>query len=431
MKARLARISRGRWIFIGLVLGALALAAVFIMRGRANAASPFQTEKAGRGTLTATVGATGTVRARQSAVLMWQTGGTVETVNVEVGDTVQKEAVLASLEKTSLPQNIILAEADLVDAQQNLEDLLNSDTSRAKALIALRDAKDAYERAYDYRQGLNNKIDIQKVTYVMFRGQRIPQIKYYKGYADAETIAKADEDLALKKAALDDAQRSYDRLKDGPNSAEVAGAEARVAAAQATLNMGRIAAPFAGTVTQVESAPGDQVNAGGMAFRVDDLSDFLVDVQVSEVDINSVSLGQEVTLTFDAILGKTYHGKVIEVGQAGNLDQGVVNFTVTVQVTDADEQVKPGMTAGVNIVVTQLKDVLLVPNRAVRVVDGKRVVYVLRDGQPVKVAIRLGPSSDTFSALADGDLKEGDAIVMNPPVEFGPGGGPRGGGGPF
>jgi HlyD family secretion protein len=97
-----------------------------------------------------------------------------------------------------------------------------------------------------------------------------------------------------------------------------------------------------------------------------------------------------------------------------------------VQLTDADEKVKPGMTAGVNVVVTELQDVLLIPNRAVRVVDNKRVVYVLRDGQPVKVEIRLGPSSDTFSSLADGDINEGDLIILNPPTEFTPGG-PRGG----
>jgi len=70
MKAGLSRIGRGRWIIIGLALAALAVAAFFIVRGRANAANPFQTEKAERGTLTATVGATGTVRARQSAILM-------------------------------------------------------------------------------------------------------------------------------------------------------------------------------------------------------------------------------------------------------------------------------------------------------------------------------------------------------------------------
>ncbi len=141
---------------------------------------------------------------------------------------------------------------------------------------------------------------------------------------------------------------------------------------------------------------------------MDDLSSLLVDVEISEVDINSIAVGQPVTLTFDAILGSEYHGEVMQVAQAGNTVQGVVNFTVTVKITDADEQVKPGMTAAVNITVKELKDVILIPNRAVRLVDGKRVVYLLRDGLPVQVEVRLGSSSDTMSVLADGDVKEGD-----------------------
>jgi len=118
----------------------------------------------------------------------------------------------------------------------------------------------------------------------------------------------------------------------------------------------------------------------------------------------------------------------------GNVTQGAVNFTVTVEITVADEQVKPGMTAVVNIVVNALKDVLLVPNRAVRLVDGQRVVYVLRNGQPVEVKITLGASSDTVSEVVSGDLKEGDLIILNPSTTLispggGMGGGPFGGGG--
>ena len=107
--------------------------------------------------------------------------------------------------------------------------------------------------------------------------------------------------------------------------------------------------------------------------------------------------------------------------------QGVVNFKVTVELADADTHVKPGMTAAVNIVVNEMQDVVLVPNRAVRLVDGERVVYLLVDGEPVLTEIRLGPSSDTVSVVAGGDVKEGDTVVLNPPVEFGPGGGPGGG----
>jgi len=102
----------------------------------------------------------------------------------------------------------------------------------------------------------------------------------------------------------------------------------------------------------------------------------------------------------------------------------VVNFTVTVRITDADEQVKPGMTAAVNITVKELKDQILIPNRAVRLVDGQRVVYVLEGGLPVMVEVRLGSSSDTMSVLADGDIQEGDAIILNPPANFETGGGP-------
>lgn len=430
MKSFFSKISRRTWIIIGVVLvGLIAIVAINV-RSKAATTGTYQTAQVQRGGLTALVGATGSVRARQSAVLVWQTTGTVDAVNVKVGDTVSKDNALASLNQASVPQNIILAQSDLVSAQKALDDLKSSDTARAQALIALHNAQDAYNKSYDYRQELNNKIDLTKTVWIKFGNRLIPQVKFYKGYADADTIANADADLALKKGQLDDAQRAYDRLKDGPNPDDLAAAQARVDAAQATLNMARILAPFNGTVTQANPLPGDQVSAGQVAFRVDDLSTLLVDVQVSEVDINSVSVDQPVTLTFDAILGKTYNGSVVEVSQAGDSSQGAVNFTVTVQLTDADALVKPGMTAAVNIVVNQVKDQLLIPNRAVRILDGQKIVYVLKNGQLQQVAVTLGASSDTMSVVLGGDLKEGDLIVLNPPTQFqAPGGGGGGGGG--
>jgi HlyD family secretion protein len=428
MKEFFAKISKRNWIIIGMVATAILVVAL-VARGRSSASSAgaYQTETVKRGELTATVGATGTVRSSQSATLLWQTAGTVEHVNVKVGDKVHRNDVLATLAKTSLPQTVILAEADLVAAQKAFDDLFSSDTDRAQAWIALLDAQDAYDKAYDYRQELNGKIDLTKIVYVKFGNRLVPQVKYYKGYADAETIADADADLALKKAQLDDAQRAYDRVKGGPNQDDLAAAQARIDAAQATLNMARILAPFDGTVTQANPLPGDQASAGVTAFRIDDLSSLLVDVQVSEVDINSIAVGQPVTLSFDAISGAApYNGEVVEVSQAGDVSAGAVNFTVTVELTDADPQVKPGMTAAVNIVTDQVKGQLLVPNRAVRLVDGNRVVYILVDAKPVKKDIRLGASSDAMSVVLVGDLKEGDLVILNPPVEFTPGG-PRGG----
>jgi HlyD family secretion protein len=422
MKKFFSKFSRRTWIIAGIILVILIVAAFLFTRNGNQQVSLFQTAAAERGSLQATVGATGSVRAKQSATLVWETTGIVEKVNVSVGDKVSKDEILASLAKSSLNQSVILAEADLESAKKALEDLLTSDTPRAQALRTLDTAEEAYKKAYNYRLGLNGKIDI--VDTYLDRG--VPKVRYTRGYADKETIADADEKLALAEAQLNDARRSYERVKNGADPADVASAEARVAAAQSTLDMARIIAPFNGTVTQADPAAGDQVSTGTAAYRLDDLTHLLVDVQVSEVDINTVTIGQESTLTFDAVLGRSdhYHGKVVKVSQAGDTVQGVVSFTVTIELTDADEYVKPGMTAAISIIVEEVKDVILIPNRAVRLVNDERVAYLLVDGQPKPVNVTLGSTDGINSVLVTGDIKEGDPVILNPPSMMG---GPFGG----
>jgi HlyD family secretion protein len=400
-----AMIALGAVVVLGIVLAAA-------LPRKAAADTLYQTEAAARGDLSAMVGATGTVRAVQSVTLAWQTSGIVETVSAGLGDAVQEDETLASLEQSSLPQNVILAEADLATAQQSLEDLLESDTARANAAIALREAQEEYDDAVEYRESLEGKIDIEYIIWV--GGQ--PKVKTRRGYADEAEKAEADEDAALKLGQLEDAQRTYDRLKDGPNPQDVAAAKAKVAAAQAVLDQAKIIAPFGGVVTDASVLPGDQVKAGEMAFQVDDLSRLLIDLEVSEVDINSISVGQEVTVNFDAVQGKEYRGVVAEVAGAGAASNGSVDFKVTVELTDADDLVKPGMTAAVLIQVRNIQDALLVPNRAVRVEDNQRVVYVLEGDALKTVEVRLGATSDAYSEVVGGDLKEGDLIVLNPPA---------------
>jgi HlyD family secretion protein len=406
------------------------------------------------------------VRANQSAVLAFQTGGIVERVRVEVGDRVREDAVLAELESSSLPQQVILAHADLVAAQQALDDLLNSELAAAQAQLALAQSRDElrdaeYDRTVNQQgnRGSSETIDIAEARVLLAQGQAdqmrdiynrlygLPEtdpqralaltnyarardelrsaertLNWYLGAPNEIDQALFDANVAIAQARLEDAQREWDRLSDGPDPADVEAAEARIDAAQATIDLARVTAPFDGTITTVEIMPGDLVTAGTVAFRLDDLSRLLVEVDVPEVDINRIEPGQEVSLTFDAIPGATYSGAVTDVGLAGEALQGVVNFEVTVEILDADEAVRPGMTAAVNIVVEQIGDVLLVPNRAVRVQDGQRVIYILRDGQPVAIPIVLGASSDTESQVLEGDLAVGDLIVLNPPLEFEQGG---------
>jgi len=422
-------VKRHRWISISVGILLLIVLLVALTRGRSKPQSAFQTQTLARGDLTATIGATGTVRANQSAVLPWQTTGTVAQVNVKVGDHVNKGDVLATLLQTSLPQNVILAQADLVSAQQALTDLLDSDTARANAWIALRNAQTAYKNALNNRTALNGPVTYQEVILTQVGSVSVPQVKTYRSKADPSDIADADAQLALAKAQLEDAQRAYDRVQGGPSSDDLSAAQARVDAAQATLSVAHIVAPFGGTITQANPISGDQVAVGTQAFRVDDLSDLMVDVQVSEVDINSVAAGQPATITFDAVSGKQYNGTVSEVSQAGNVVSGEVNFTVTVELTNADADVKPGMTAAVNIIVNQVKDQLLVPNQAVRLVNGSRAVYVLVNNKPQQINITLGASSDTMSVVTGGNLKVGDLVILNPPTQLQGGGARFGGGG--
>jgi len=502
-----------RWIIV-IVVVVLAAAGLFAYsRYRAAGAAAqgnFQTEALALGDLTATVGASGVVRANQTANLAWQTTGTVGKVNVQEGEQVTTGQVLAELEQTSLPQSVILARADLVNAKKALDDLLDSKLQQATALQAMEQAQQALEDARDPDQAraragealataqkavenaervfrssqspasqsyideaqanvtlTKDELDRARDRYLPYASRpednltrarlltvyaaaqqkydaALRQLNSLQGTASAtdQAVAEANlakaraqfaqaqrewervkdgpspADISLFEAQLEDAQREWERLKDGPDPDDIAAAEARLAAAQATLDQAWLVAPFDGTITQVENKVGDQVSPASPAFRLDDLSSLLVDVQVSEVDINRIQPGQDVRVVFDAIPDREYFGEVKEVSLVGASNQGVVDFTVTVELIDTDQAVKPGMTGAVNIVVDQLTGVPLVPNRAVRLLEGTRVVYVLKDGRPQPVEIVIGASSETMSQLLESDLDLGDLIILNPPAVF-------------
>jgi HlyD family secretion protein len=448
-----------RKFLIALILLALLAAAgygFYLWRQQqqaAQSAASYQTQTAGRGSLVSTIGATGQVRSQQSANLAWKTSGTVKDVLVQVGDQVQPGDRLAELEQTSLPQAIILAQADLASARRSLEDLYtNADTAAVQALQTIAQSAEAVKDAQyqldnftipQNQSGLSTTEALEKMEQRLNEARLAFEPYKYLPSSDPtredrlEDLNQAQSDyntavkrleyeytLQVAQANLEKGRKDYERWVDGPSPDDIAAVEARIAAAQAALAQAWLEAPFAGTITGVEPRFGDQVAPNTPAFRLDDLTTLLVDVAVSEVDINQISAGQDVMLTFDAIRGKEYHGKITGVDRVGASDQGVVDFIVTVELTDADEAVKPGMTAAVNIVVNELQDVLLVPNRAVRFNDGKQIVYILKDGQLVPVEIELGASSDTMSEVLQSDLQAGDLIVLNPPAEFEGGGGP-------
>lgn len=465
-------------IVVAVIAGGIYAYTQFSQRRAAAATSnSIQTEKASNGTLTAIVGATGSVRPNQTATLIWQTSGTVGEVEVEEGDLVEDGQLLASLDPEAFAPTIASAQLELINAQQALDALYdNNEVDQANALKEVANAYEALRsaeyNAYNFSVPSNQE-DLEIIeganamrlilaearnAYEPYKGSsseytyvdcdNINAVKQFPNLCgstnkydvedrleDAESDFKTAVDRIINSSEvivaeenLGKALEKFDTLLNGPDPDDVAAAEARVEAAKATLNLTTIEAPFDGTITDVAAKSGDQVSAGTVAFRIDDLSRLLVDVEVSEVDINQVDVGQEVDLTFDGIFGKEYRGEVVEVALVGTDSQGVVNFIVTVELVETDEDVLSGMTAAVNIVVNQLEDVLLVPNRAVRVVEGDRVVYVLRpDGQADTVVVILDASSDSHSEVVGGDLKIGDEIVLNPSAVqdiFQMGGGP-------
>src|SRR3990172_1867916 len=200
-----------RWIIVIVVL-VLAAAGLFAYsRYRAaGAAAPgsFQTEALELGDLTAAVGATGVVRANQTANLAWQTTGTVGKVNVKEGEPVAAGQVLAELEQTSLPQSVILARADLVNAKKALGDLLDSKLQQATALQAVEQAQQALEDARDPDQARARAGEAlataQKAVENAERVSRSAQSPASQSYID-----EAQAQLVLAKDKLDRAKERY------------------------------------------------------------------------------------------------------------------------------------------------------------------------------------------------------------------------------
>jgi HlyD family secretion protein len=443
-------------IAVILVVGFFGVRAI-IFNNAGQALSSLQTQAVKRDSLTASIGATGTIQARQQAVLTFALGGRVGSVNVRMGQRVDEGETLVSLDPAYFSQQVISTQGDLLNARKELDDLKRSKTSFAQAELNLANAKKArddakvdYDNAYDafYRGQLKeaqDRFNIAEAQYNYWRRQpadnitkRIQQQKAYKEYITATQElqkAQADYDAGARggtkaaqtkldiakgkyevaQANLDDAQVKYDSLANGAPAGDLAAAQARVDGMQAVLNQTRITAPFGGTILAVDVLPGDVVNPGTVALVIADLSELHVDVPVAEVDYNRVVLGQPAELVMDAIADQTYHGVVQEIELSASVTAGTVAYPVKVVLSDKDEKVLPGMTVAVSIEISRLDDVLLVPNRAVRSIDGTRIVYVLKAGALTQIDVTLGSSNDTMSEVTGGDLQEGDLVVLNPP----------------
>lgn len=404
-----------------------------------------ETARLEMGDLVTTISATGQVRSSQSATLAWKTSGTVETAGVKIGDQVKTGQILARLQQTSLPQSVITAQADLASARKALEDLNGeAETARVKALedilnyeSSVRDAQYQFDNYVmpsvlanltisEALEKTKSALDKARAAFEPYKflpsnDARREEMKKKLDQAQSDynaAIKRLEYEYTLegRKAVLNKAWSDFEKWKNGPDPIDVEAQKARIAAAEAALKQALIEAPFNGIISDAYPQPGDQVAQGDIAFRIDNLSTLYVDVNVSEVDIHQIAAGQQVTITVDALRGRSYRGEVTQVAMISETsDSGTVNFKVVIKFIDNDQNVRPGMTTEVNIIVDKRLNVLLVPLQAIQSRNGKQSIYLFRNGEsPKPVNISLGVTSDAYGELLEGNLKPGDTIVLNP-----------------
>jgi HlyD family secretion protein len=299
-----------------------------------------------------TIIAEGRVEPIQYAEIAFNASGAVSEVLVKEGQSVKKGEPLIRLGDAS-DTNYAAAQVELVSAQKAWDDLLNArGADFAQAVIDLKDAQEASEKAYQYLVYLQNdrripQTESRKVlTNTPFGYQYEIKTKSFTGPAPQDWIVEAENDLALKKAELEKAQLVYDRLKDGPDADQLPLVEARLNAAKAGVAAFSVIAPFDGVVAELNAKTGSSINAGEIAVTIADISNWtVITTDVTEIDIVKLKEGQPVTVTLDAIPDTELKGEILSIGQGYTENQGDIVYEVTILLTDKDAAMRWGMTA--------------------------------------------------------------------------------------
>ena len=288
------------------------------------------------------------------AEVAYNSGGIVSEVTVLAGQQVQKGQTLIRLGGAT-DKTYAAAQLELVTAQQEYGNLLNSSgTEAAQAVIDLKAAQEAFEKAENYLKYLQESKKVPQTetrsslvqTWKGFEYQY--KTKSFKGPAPQEWITNAQNDLALKKAKLDEAQRTYDRLKGGVDTDQLAILEARLNAAKAGVAALEVTAPFDGVIAKLDAKVGESISAGAVAATIADFSSWLVKTtDLTEIDVVELIEGANVTVTLDAIPEASFKGNILSIGQTYTENQGDVVYEVTIRLSDTNPAMRWGMTAEV------------------------------------------------------------------------------------
>ena len=192
---------------------------------------------------------------------------------------------------------------------------------------------------------------------------------------------------------------------------------------QEAMNNYTVTSPISGTIIEKNAKAGDALTAGADLCTIYDLSYLVMVINVDELQVSNVSVGQSVQVTADAVPDKTYTGTVTRVSMKGSSNGGTTTYPVTVRIDETDG-LRPGMNANAEIVIAEAKNALAVPNAAI--VRGGYVL-VTKDSPSaanadpdmtapegyVYVPVKIGVSDDDYTQIISG-VTGNDTVAYDP-----------------
>ena len=387
LKAKRAERRRKKLIRRGIAAGvvaAIVLIAVVVtlaINARPAGNNGPVTDMVTEGTFTTTVEAKGQLKPISSSVVSPSVDGTVDSINVQAGQSVNEGDVLMTIKNDELDRNVAEAQRAVAAAQ---EDLTNAQKAAAAAQAAPTTDVD----------GASAAAGISAAS------------------ADTNAVSAAQRSLASAQANLDQANaKAASRTVTAPSSGSIVELNAKVGA---TVTGGMIMG---------ESDTSD----GKQCMQIADLSKMKVTVQVGEKDIAKIAVGQSANVTYPAFPDIVSQGTVTAIASVANSDSsyggGSVTFNVDILIEAPDARLKPGMTAEVSVVTEQLDDVVMVPTMALMTEDGEHYyVNVATDDegkQTRRVKVTVVTQNDNEAVVGKTQVKrddQGNEINPNVPV---------------
>jgi len=376
-----------RYLVAGAVAVAILAAGVYLYL-KSTPKPSYRMGKVERGTILSTVTATGTLNAVITVQVGTQVSGTIQKLFVDYNSVVKKGQPIAQIDPSIFTSQVQQSGGSYQSALANL----------AKARATLVDARRTMERN---RQLVSDGVVSQS------------------DFDSAETRFR--ETGAAVRAAEASVQQTLGAYRQ----------------AQTNLRYATIKSPVDGIVVSRNVDVGQTVAASFQTptlFTIaQDLTKMQINTSVDEADIGKIQVGQPVVFSVDAYPESEFRGVVAQIRNAPVITQNVVTYDVIVTVDNEALKLKPGMTANVAVEVMKKKNVMKIPGAALRFKprdprgeSGARSagrtgrpsgsagqqVYVLRDRKPVPVSVKTGVSDDTFVELVSGNLREGQALII-------------------